>query len=150
MSSIGEIRENIKTAKAKSFDWLTSREVYMVILIITVASLSYGLGRLSKIREVREPLRIENITTEKNNGEGESGVLSKTVISNNQAAIITTPVITNNATTGQYVGSKTSDKYHLPWCSGAKRIKEENKIWFASIADAEAKGYKPAANCPGL
>src|SRR3989344_8410056 len=112
MKSIGEIGENIKTAKAKSFDWLTSREVYTVILIITVASLSYGLGRLSKIKEVKEPLRIENIASQKNQAvvsgdlskKGESDVLSQVVVPNNQAAVITAPVI-NNISTGQYVGS---------------------------------------------
>ena len=42
-----------------------------------------------------------------------------------------------------FVGSRNSDKYHLPKCTWAKRIKAENRICFASAADAEAKGYKP-------
>lgn len=42
-----------------------------------------------------------------------------------------------------YVGSKNSDKYHLPKCSWAKRIKPENIVCFSSASDAEAKGYKP-------
>ncbi len=41
-----------------------------------------------------------------------------------------------------FVGSKNSDKYHLPKCSWAKRIKPENRVCFTSAADAEAKGYK--------
>lgn len=49
-----------------------------------------------------------------------------------------------------YVASKSGTKYHLPWCSGAKRIKEENKIWFATKEAAEAAGYTPAANCKGI
>lgn len=51
---------------------------------------------------------------------------------------------------GQYVASKTGKSYHLPWCSGAKLIKEENKVWFATKEEAEARGYKPAGNCPGI
>ena len=51
---------------------------------------------------------------------------------------------------GAYVGSITGHIYHLPSCSGAKRIKEENKVWFADKNDAEAHGYKPAGNCKGL
>lgn len=42
-----------------------------------------------------------------------------------------------------FVGSRNSDKYHLPKCSWAKRIKPENRICFTSAADAESKGYKP-------
>lgn len=51
---------------------------------------------------------------------------------------------------GQLVGSKNGTKYHYPWCSGAERIKEENKIWFQSAEEAKRAGYTPAANCPGL
>ena len=52
--------------------------------------------------------------------------------------------------TGTYVASKTGTKYHLPGCSGAKRIKEENKVWFETKEQAAAAGYEPAANCPGI
>lgn len=51
---------------------------------------------------------------------------------------------------GGYVASKTGKSYHLPWCSGAKLIKEENKVWFTSKDEAEARGYAPAGNCPGI
>ncbi len=54
------------------------------------------------------------------------------------------------AETAKYVGSKSGTKYHLMTCAGAKRIKDENKVFFATAADAEAAGYSPAANCPGL
>lgn len=55
-----------------------------------------------------------------------------------------------DAKEGGYVASKTGEKYHLPWCSGAQRIKEENKVWFKTKAEAEAAGYTPAANCKGI
>ena len=42
-----------------------------------------------------------------------------------------------------FVGSRNSDKYHLPKCSWAKRIKPENRVCFSSAADAESKGYGP-------
>jgi hypothetical protein len=51
---------------------------------------------------------------------------------------------------GQYVASKKGSKYHLPWCSGAKSMSEENKIWFSTKAEAEAAGYEPASNCKGI
>jgi cell division septation protein DedD len=54
------------------------------------------------------------------------------------------------ASGGEYVASKTGTKYYLPWCGTAKRIKEENKVWFSSKAEAEAAGYEPAKNCKGL
>ncbi len=45
------------------------------------------------------------------------------------------------------VGSKYSDVYHVPWCQDAKRIKEENRRWFSSPADAYANGYRACMNC---
>jgi hypothetical protein len=51
---------------------------------------------------------------------------------------------------GAYVASKNGTKYYVPTCAGAKRIIEQNKIWFTSAAAAQDAGYAPAANCKGL
>ncbi|OGI21544.1 MAG: hypothetical protein A2808_00710 [Candidatus Moranbacteria bacterium RIFCSPHIGHO2_01_FULL_55_24] len=42
-----------------------------------------------------------------------------------------------------FVGSKNSDKYHLPSCAPAKRIKPENRRCFASEEEARKAGYVP-------
>ncbi len=51
---------------------------------------------------------------------------------------------------GQVLASKNGTKYYLPDCSGASRISEANKVWFATAAAAAAAGYAPAANCKGI
>lgn len=56
----------------------------------------------------------------------------------------------NSADSGKYVASKSGTKYYLPTCSGVKRIKEENKVFFNSEDEAKAEGLEPAKNCPGL
>ena len=50
----------------------------------------------------------------------------------------------------QVVASKTGTKYYLPSCTGAERISEANKVWFATAELARAEGYEPATNCAGL
>ncbi|MFH1354284.1 MAG: hypothetical protein ABIH36_03260 [bacterium] len=45
---------------------------------------------------------------------------------------------------GAFVGSVNSNLYHHKDCSSASRIKEENKIWFATTEEAEAAGYSPS------
>lgn len=45
------------------------------------------------------------------------------------------------------IGSKNSDKYHLPSCKRGKTIKEENRVCFSSEKDAQDKGYQPAKCC---
>jgi hypothetical protein len=46
----------------------------------------------------------------------------------------------------KYVGSKNSNKYHMPDSGPAKRIKEENQVCFKSKKDAENKGYEAGSS----
>jgi len=47
----------------------------------------------------------------------------------------------------QYCGSINSDVYHYPSCVSAKRINQENLIWFTDENDAKSKGYRPCKKC---
>lgn len=46
-----------------------------------------------------------------------------------------------------YVGSVESDKYHKSTCRWAKKILEENRIYFSSKAEAAGAGYSPCGTC---
>lgn len=48
---------------------------------------------------------------------------------------------------GKFVASKDSDKFHWPDCKWVKRILAENEIWFDSAADAIAAGYGACGTC---
>ena len=54
---------------------------------------------------------------------------------------------TSPKSSGAYVGSVDSDKYHNPSCRFAKEILPENEIWFDSIEDAQNSGYSPCGGC---
>ena len=54
---------------------------------------------------------------------------------------------TSPRSSGVYVGSVDSDKYHNPSCRFAKEILPENEIWFDSIEDAQNSGYSPCGGC---
>lgn len=116
--------------------------LFLVVILSVV--LGVGFGRLWGVYDSRNPLTII---------EPESPLLEL----NNQATVIQSsqdlkPAVGEKEVIaeGKYVASKNSDKYHLSTCPGAKQIKEENKRWFASKADAENAGLVPAANCPGI
>jgi len=49
--------------------------------------------------------------------------------------------------TKMFLGSKKSDVYHYPNCRYVKMIKPENLIWFTSVEDARARGYRPCKVC---
>lgn len=49
--------------------------------------------------------------------------------------------------TDYWMGSKNSDKYHVPYCKFASQILEHNIIIFNSIEEAVEKGYVPCGHC---
>ncbi|PIP86819.1 hypothetical protein COV42_02680 [Candidatus Campbellbacteria bacterium CG11_big_fil_rev_8_21_14_0_20_44_21] len=112
-------------------------ELFTALIITLVAFVSFGLGRLSKLEEKRPAIKIINSASAVSSG----GAVSQ---ENNGVGKTLLPV------GGNYVASKNGSKYHLPWCSGAERIKEENKIWFENKEEAEKAGYTPAGNCKGI
>jgi hypothetical protein len=46
-----------------------------------------------------------------------------------------------------FVGSRDSNKYHLPSCGWAERIPSEDRIYFPSPEAAKSRGYKPCRVC---
>ena len=56
------------------------------------------------------------------------------------------PAITPSST-GSYVGSINSDKFHKPSCQWAQKISKSNEIWFSSRQDAISKGYQACKVC---
>lgn len=107
------------------------KDIIFTAIIVLIAVISFGLGRLSKIRENNVPLTIENLQQEAINPVRDE--------------------ISNGASTQKiFVASKNGKKYHYVWCESASGIKEENKIFFATKEEALTAGYEPAANCKGL
>ena len=117
---------------------LIEGDIYLVLIILLVGFGSFGLGRLSIGEERKEPVRIEYPSY--NEGSVETSDTFPPA----------TEVLGILNVSGKYVGSIHGNKYHLPWCGSARRIKEENEIWFDSKEEAGEAGYGPAANCPGL
>ena len=51
------------------------------------------------------------------------------------------------ATTTAVVGNRNSHIYHAPGCASVGRMKEANQVMFKTAANAEAMGYRKAADC---
>lgn len=132
-SMLSEIKNLCKRTK----EWLkiNEKELFLATIVVLVATISFGLGRLSKIREEKTPIIIENVATS-------TEITVKTP--NSQRATLTV---------GEdkiFVASKNGKKYYYAWCDAAKTIKEQNRVWFATKEEAEKAGYESAANCKGL
>lgn len=125
---------------------------FFAIVIIMVGIIAFFLGVFWSAESQKEPLRVY-----------ERGVASRAVGVDKESAFTQTPdnqnketgdsasaVLAPGAGIESVVASKNGTKYHYPWCPGAKQISEKNKVTFASIEEARAKGYAPASNCKGL
>ena len=128
--------------KIKHFRELgTKDQIFMPALIILVGTASFGLGRLSAYETGQDrPIEIINPATAIE-PQAETAAVANTTLPPGDIA---------PQTDGKVIGSKNGTKYHFPWCSGAQRISEANKMWFESIEAAKRAGYSPAANCKGL
>ena len=135
-ASIKHLKEKIK-----HFTVVIGRaDIFTTIIIILVAFLSFGLGRLSVLESKKPDIRIETIPA------GEAGAMGSAAIhavSNNTETV-------KEMAQGQFVASKNGTKYYFPWCAGANRIKDENKVWFSSADEAKKAGYQPSSMCKGL
>lgn len=119
-----------KLQKIKEYE----SDIMLVLVILLVGLVSFGLGRLSALSERKTPIVVESVTGAAVLSEDNENKVSERSLSEEKL----------------YVVSKNGTKYHYPWCSGAQRIKEENKVWFSTKEEAEKAGYTPAANCKGL
>jgi len=141
--SIQELYTNIKQF-FKNPDTLT------VFIVILMGMSSFWLGRLSAGNESQSSTPFADIENQARIQATSPSFSVAASESNPQPTLEPIPLQTEESGEGSYVASKSGTKYHLPWCGSAKQIKDSNKIWFQSKAEAEAAGYTPAANCKGI
>lgn len=124
-------------------DWV------LVSIVVLSSTLSFGLGWLAagEAGAGKSEVWIEEAPLKEAEGDVETQAEAE-----KPAALPVQPAAAAAAIEpgGSYVASKTGTKYYLPWCGTAKRIKEENRVWFGSKEAAEAAGYEPASNCKGM
>jgi hypothetical protein len=114
---------------------------YLSFIIILVATLSFGIGRLS-VTGGNTPIKIEyDKSLDVSVGgktEGTASAITALEKSSSPSQAVTDTTV---------VASSKSTKYHFLHCPGAKQISEKNKITFSTTAAAETSGYTLAANC---
>ena len=116
------LTESLKKIKSLA-TFLTRKDIYLALIIVFVGLASFCLGALWQKDASRPDITIQNAASA-NLAVGEEG-----------------------STTDAYVGSYTSKIYRLTTCPGVNVISVDNKVYFASKADAEAAGYIGAKNC---
>lgn len=131
---------SIQEFSAKFKPLLEDDQIFYGALIVLIAAVSFGLGRLSgsensSYLDGNLPIVLSQSASVQQAMPSSTSPHSVADIKNEQ---------------GTYIGSRNGTKYHLPWCPGASQIKEANKVFFSSKAEAEEAGYAPASNCKGI
>lgn len=118
----------------------------LLSVLILVSLSSFGLGRLS-VSNKEEDLGIKLEDTSEGFVKGEIGksVGEESIINSSQYKVESSKQEIQKEK--MYVASKNGKLYYTASCSGAKRISEKNRVWFASASDAEKSGYTLSSSC---
>ncbi len=123
-------------------------KIILAVGIILIAAISFEAGFLKGEENQKGPIVVNQPAcapcpkVEKNTNSGaDSAVLQ----SNSQKKTDSQPSAENQECA--FIASKNSNKYHLPTCQWAMKIKPENRICFSSKEEAEKRGYQPAKCC---
>lgn len=111
------------------------KDILTVIIVILVGLGSFGIGRLSK-ETSSAGIKIEYPDQQANALESVNSVIKVSSTNNS-----------SQKTSQNYFASKRGQKYYSIGCSAGKTIKEENRIYFSSAAEAELKGYSLSTSC---
>lgn len=112
--------------------------IMCLFIIVGVGIGSFGLGRLSVLNNRNNQNDEVKIVDTRDQQASVAKIDSNSIINN---------TIEDNINEKKYVASKNGKLYYSIGCSGAKRIAEKNKIWFANESDAKKAGYEFSSSC---
>ena len=132
---------NLILGKIKKFWAEHEFKVILAAGFILIAAVAFESGYLKGKTTTRpiiieKPVQSQNLSPESAQG---STLEAQKTAQETKTGDASPSIPSKNCT---FVGSKNSNKYHLPTCQWAKNIKPENLVCFSSAEDAQAKGYQ--------
>lgn len=129
------------TNKIKALGARVRENTLIVIVIVLVALLAFGLGRLSVFYGEKGQFKVIYP-----NGQSASALTGFLGVGGIREEITLPPL---PQVAGYFVASKTGSTYFFPWCPLAVKISSTDRIYFSSRVSAESAGYH-AGRCNGL
>lgn len=128
------------------------KDIFVVIIVLLVGLSSFGLGRLSK-NTTNQGVSVEYLNQDQMN-QNQGNVLSafteetntNTIKSGTQVNSNKLPSVSNSVGKS-FFASNRGQKYYSIGCSAGKTIKQENRVYFATKAEAEKAGYELSSSC---
>lgn len=114
----------------KTFIQYTDVFVILTVIMVAISSFSFGM-----IYQKEKMTLTPNITT------------APIAIAPITPQVASAAIRSVSQTDGKILASKNGTKYYFAWCSGASRIAVKNRVFFATEAEAQARGYSKAKGC---
>lgn len=114
--------------------------LFIGFCLLITAGIGYNIGRITALQTSPAINSQSANISEPQQGTKTSNKAVPTIKITQPSSIPTDPRVVASKAAG-------SKLYHYSWCSGAQRIKESNKLWFPTEADAISAGYSLAGNC---
>jgi len=130
-------------------EFFQQHEVKIALLagFVLVAAISFESGLIQGKKGQISPLVIEQTAQAQDLGAQAAAASAPEASKTVPDAKISPTSANIPAADCAFVGSKNSNKYHLPSCRFAKLIKPTNLVCFKSAADAVAQGRQPDKGC---
>lgn len=130
-------------SKIKEFFAKNEYKIVLVVGFCLVSAVSFGFGAIWGQKWQQKPVIIEKLAdtpeSSKNVPESQNAAQASTAPTN-EAPTVANSTVSTNMSKCAFVGSKNSDKFYVPTCSWAKRIKPENLVCYPDEQSALAKG----------
>jgi hypothetical protein len=101
----------------------------------------YMLGRAHEFGLYKGDVQVFNVPLYANISDANASNISAPVVNKSDVNK------SSDTSQGDIVASKNGTKYYPKGCSGISRIKEENKIYFRTEAEAVASGLEKSVTC---
>ena len=111
--------------------------ILYLFIIVGVGISSFGLGRISVGSNLKNEV-LENTSI------SQKGDYPTNINPISREDSITQSILPKEK---KYVASKNGKMYYGLGCSGAKRIKQANEVWFSTKEDAEKSGFTLSTTC---
>lgn len=139
----------------KLLQWIKKPIIFRSLYLISSMIIAFGLGVLThssisnqknqpvfQIPEHPMPLalRYKNPTIQ---NSADYAPAEEMTVKTSSSDPIPSPVTASK----NFVASKSGKYYYPDGCSGISRIKEENRVYFATEKEAQEKGYTRTSTC---
>jgi len=119
------------------------KDALVVAIVILAGIASFELGRLSMDRP-ESGIKIEYTKNEAGASFGSLNEVNALSGAGDSGAYASEPLGLLGKT---FFASNRGQKYYSIGCSAGKTIKQENRIYFATAAEAEQAGYEKSSSC---